>query len=128
MASSRTASARSFASASIPSASARAGAGAIVPSTTERTDAGRTARAVSDDSAEMTATYLDAPRFAMTYGDGIGAVDLTAALAAHTASGKLGTLTGVHPSGRYGEMQVDGDDVVEFNEKPTTATDPTPSM
>jgi glucose-1-phosphate cytidylyltransferase len=32
------------------------------------------------------------------------------------------TLTGVHPGGRYGEMQVAGDDVKEFNEKPTTQT------
>jgi glucose-1-phosphate cytidylyltransferase len=69
------------------------------------------------------AQYLDAPRFALTYGDGIGAVDLTAALAQHAASGKTGTLTGVHPSGRYGEMQVVGDEVKEFNEKPTTQTD-----
>jgi glucose-1-phosphate cytidylyltransferase len=69
------------------------------------------------------AQYLDAPRFGLTYGDGIGAVDLPAALKTHVASGKLGTLTGVHPSGRYGEMQVSGDDVVEFNEKPTTQTD-----
>jgi glucose-1-phosphate cytidylyltransferase len=69
------------------------------------------------------AKYLDSPRFALTYGDGIGAVDLTAELAQHVASGKTGTLTGVHPSGRYGEMQVVGKDVLEFNEKPTTATD-----
>jgi len=63
------------------------------------------------------AQYLDAPRFALTYGDGIGAVDLPAALAAHRAGGKLGTLTGVHPAGRYGEMVIDGDDVSQFNEK-----------
>jgi glucose-1-phosphate cytidylyltransferase len=68
------------------------------------------------------AKYIDAPRFAMTYGDGIGAVDLTAVLKTHISSQKLGTLTGVHPGGRYGEMQVDGDEVVEFNEKPATTT------
>jgi glucose-1-phosphate cytidylyltransferase len=33
------------------------------------------------------------------------------------ASDKLGTLTGVHPSGRYGEIVIDGDDVTAFNEK-----------
>ncbi|WP_222262195.1 sugar phosphate nucleotidyltransferase [Modestobacter marinus] len=63
------------------------------------------------------AKYLDTPRFALTYGDGIGAVDLPAVLKAHVASGKLGTLTGVHPSGRYGEMVIEGDDVTAFNEK-----------
>ncbi|MEH3077178.1 MAG: sugar phosphate nucleotidyltransferase [Quadrisphaera sp.] len=69
------------------------------------------------------AKYLDAPRFALTYGDGIGSVDVSAALEQHVASGRTGTLTGVHPSGRYGEMQVEGDAVKEFNEKPTTQTD-----
>jgi len=63
------------------------------------------------------AKYLDAPRFALTYGDGIGSVDLPAALAAHTASGRTGTLTGVHPAGRYGEMAIDGDAVTQFSEK-----------
>ena len=63
------------------------------------------------------AQYLDAPRFALTYGDGIGAIDIPGVLAAHRASGKLGTLTGVHPSGRYGEMVLSGDDVTQFNEK-----------
>jgi glucose-1-phosphate cytidylyltransferase len=63
------------------------------------------------------AKYLDTPRFALTYGDGIGAVDLPAVLKTHLASGKLGTLTGVHPSGRYGEMVIEGDDVTAFNEK-----------
>ena len=63
------------------------------------------------------AQYLQAPRFALTYGDGIGAVDLSAVLETHLASGRLGTLTGVHPGGRYGEMVLAGDEVTEFNEK-----------
>ena len=61
--------------------------------------------------------YLNAPRFALTYGDGIGAVDLSAALSAHVRSGKLGTLTAVHPGGRYGEIALDGEQVTQFNEK-----------
>ncbi len=67
------------------------------------------------------AQHLDAPRFALTYGDGVGAVDVTALLAHHEAEGRTGTLTGVHPSSRYGEMRVDGTSVAEFNEKPTHA-------
>lgn len=63
------------------------------------------------------AQYLDGPRFALTYGDGIGAVDIPEVLRRHLESDKLGTLTGVHPSGRYGEMVLDGDDVTAFNEK-----------
>jgi glucose-1-phosphate cytidylyltransferase len=67
------------------------------------------------------AQHLDADRFALTYGDGIGDVDITGALGHHVEQGLLGTLTGVHPSSRYGEMRVEGDTVVEFNEKPTLA-------
>jgi glucose-1-phosphate cytidylyltransferase len=62
-----------------------------------------------------------APTFALTYGDGIGDIDLTALLASHEDSGLTGTVTGVHPTSRFGEMRVTGDkDLVdEFNEKPT---------
>jgi glucose-1-phosphate cytidylyltransferase len=67
------------------------------------------------------AEYLDQPIFMLTYGDGIGAVDIAALLAQHTESGLTGTVTGVHPTSRYGEMHVNGDTVVEFNEKPTLA-------
>jgi glucose-1-phosphate cytidylyltransferase len=67
------------------------------------------------------AAHLDAPRFALTYGDGIGDVDIAGLLAHHEKAGRVGTLTGVHPSSRYGEMHVEGDTVVEFNEKPTLA-------
>ncbi len=68
------------------------------------------------------AQYLDGPRFALTYGDGIGNVDLTSLVAHHEREGLVGTLTGVHPSSRYGEMHVAGSVVTEFNEKPTLAT------
>jgi len=64
------------------------------------------------------AQYLDAPTFMLTYGDGIGAIDLTALLAYHRSHGAIGTVTGVHPSSRYGEMSVVDGVVDEFNEKP----------
>jgi glucose-1-phosphate cytidylyltransferase len=68
------------------------------------------------------AEYLDTDTFLLTYGDGIGDVDITAVLAAHQSGGRLATVTGVHPASRYGEMHVDGNQVSEFNEKPTLAT------
>jgi glucose-1-phosphate cytidylyltransferase len=63
------------------------------------------------------------PTFMLTYGDGIGDVDLAALLALHRAQGRLGTVTGVRPSSRYGEMKVGpgASGVREFNEKPTRA-------
>lgn len=68
--------------------------------------------------------YIDTDMFAMTYGDGIGSVDLTSQLRVHRDSGLVGTVTGVHPTSRFGEMHVDAEQrvVVEFNEKPTSAT------
>lgn len=66
--------------------------------------------------------HLNTDTFFLTYGDGIGDVDISAVLADHQAAGRMATLTGVHPSSRYGEMHVDGDLVTEFNEKPTLAT------
>jgi glucose-1-phosphate cytidylyltransferase len=70
------------------------------------------------------APYLqDVPTFMLTYGDGIGDVDLGALLTLHRVQGRVGTVTGVRPSSRYGEMKVDpgASGVREFNEKPTRA-------
>ena len=63
--------------------------------------------------------YIEGDTFMFTYGDGIGAVDPTRLLAFHRSHGLIGTVTGVHPTSRYGEMRIEGDLVVEFNEKPT---------
>ena len=68
--------------------------------------------------------YIDSDLFALTYGDGIGNVDLNAELRHHVEQGRLATVTGVHPTSRFGEIHVDESEnrVVEFNEKPTLAT------
>jgi glucose-1-phosphate cytidylyltransferase len=65
--------------------------------------------------------YLDQPYFMLTYGDGVGSVDIAKQFDQHVASGLIGTVTGVHPTSRFGEMHVTGDVVSEFNEKPTMA-------
>jgi glucose-1-phosphate cytidylyltransferase len=56
--------------------------------------------------------------FALTYGDGVGDVDLTRQLAFHRAHGKLATVTAVRPAKRFGAIALDGDRVVSFAEKP----------
>jgi glucose-1-phosphate cytidylyltransferase len=57
--------------------------------------------------------------FFLTYGDGVGDVDVNAALAFHETHRRVLTVTAVHPPGRFGEMAMaDGDRVTEFNEKP----------
>ena len=64
--------------------------------------------------------YIDTDTFMFTYGDGIGRVDIAALLEFHRSHDRIGTVTGVHPSSRYGEMRVEDGVATEFNEKPTT--------
>ncbi len=57
--------------------------------------------------------------FALTYGDGLSDVDLSLELEYHRKHGKLGTILGVHPMARFGELDIRDDDTVEsFLEKP----------
>ena len=62
--------------------------------------------------------YLGPDTFMLTWGDGVSDIDLDALLAFHRAHGKLVTLTAVRPPARYGHLVFDGDQVVEFSEKP----------
>jgi glucose-1-phosphate cytidylyltransferase len=56
--------------------------------------------------------------FCFTYGDGLSSVDITASIAFHRQHGKLGTMTGVQPPGRFGAIELDGQRIVRFCEKP----------
>ncbi|MEP6658029.1 MAG: glucose-1-phosphate cytidylyltransferase [Betaproteobacteria bacterium] len=58
--------------------------------------------------------------FMATYGDGLGSIDIGALVAFHRAHGKLATVTAVHPPARFGAMEIDGDSVTLFSEKPQT--------
>ena len=60
---------------------------------------------------------LGGERFGLTYGDGLGNIDVRALLDFHKKHGKLATVTGVRPPGRFGELELDGDQVVAFAEK-----------
>jgi glucose-1-phosphate cytidylyltransferase len=55
-----------------------------------------------------------------TYGDGVSNVDLRDLLAFHRTHGKLATLTAVRPTARYGHIELRGNRVAEFSEKPQT--------
>jgi glucose-1-phosphate cytidylyltransferase len=63
--------------------------------------------------------YLD-PRepFCMTYGDGVSNIDIRALIAFHGRHGRQATLTAVVPPGRYGALEIAGDMVERFQEKP----------
>lgn len=72
---------------------------------------GRIARAIS--------RYLgNAEHFAVTYGDGVTDADLAGELDYHLSAGKTGTVLAVNPPSRFGEFRMEGDQLVEFVEKP----------
>lgn len=59
-----------------------------------------------------------AEHFAVTYGDGLTDANLAEELAFHLGHGGVGTVLGVNPPSRFGELRIEGDAVVEFDEKP----------
>lgn len=60
----------------------------------------------------------DEEAFCFTYGDGVGNIDIGAQIAFHKQHGKRATVTAVQPPGRYGALNMDGDVVRGFIEKP----------
>jgi len=65
--------------------------------------------------------YVGNETFCFTYGDGVSDVDIKALINFHNSKkncGSLATLTAVIPPGRYGTLELDGDNVSSFKEKP----------
>ena len=56
--------------------------------------------------------------FFMTYGDGLCSINLDNLIQFHTSHKKIATVTAVHPPVRFGELEINGDDVTKFEEKP----------
>lgn len=62
--------------------------------------------------------YIGNERFMLTYGDGVSNVDISALISFHELQKKYCTVTAVQPSGRFGVLQVNENDLVEsFHEK-----------
>jgi glucose-1-phosphate cytidylyltransferase len=81
----------------------------VVDTGTKTQTAGRIARV---------AKYIGNDTFFLTYGDGVSDVDFDALLAFHKSHGRLITITGIAPPGRFGELDLAGDVVREIKEKP----------
>lgn len=65
------------------------------------------------------ANYVkDAAAFCLTYGDGVGDIDIAATLAFHRGHGKLATVTATYPPGRFGALEIRDRQVHSFQEKP----------
>ena len=60
----------------------------------------------------------DDETFMMTYGDGVGNIDIGELLTCHQKHGRLATVTAVRPPARFGEMVFSGSQVTRFIEKP----------
>lgn len=65
--------------------------------------------------------YIDSENFMVTYGDGVADINIDKLVEFHKSHGKIATLTGVKPLSRFGELQVEGEKVKEFTEKPQSS-------
>ena len=54
----------------------------------------------------------------LTYGDGLSSINFDELIAFHRSHGKMVTISAVHPDARFGEMKIEGDQVISFKEKP----------
>ena len=66
------------------------------------------------------APYMGNETFMLTWGDGVSDIDLHDLLKFHRSHGKLATLTAVRPTARFGHLEMDGNQITEFSEKPQT--------
>lgn len=62
--------------------------------------------------------YINNETFCFTYGDGVSDININKLITFHKNHGLLATITAVNPSGRYGSLELIGDKVVGFREKP----------
>jgi glucose-1-phosphate cytidylyltransferase len=62
--------------------------------------------------------YITEDKFMLTYGDGVADINVKKLLDFHKSHGKIGTLTGVSFTSRFGELTVEKNEVISFTEKP----------
>lgn len=62
--------------------------------------------------------YVGDDDFCFTYGDGVADIDIKALVAFHEENGRDATITAVQPPGRFGALDIEGDQVRHFEEKP----------
>src|SRR6266404_1451422 len=60
----------------------------------------------------------DEEAFCLSYGDGVGDIDIGATIDFHREHGKAATLTATYPPGRFGALSIKNRQVVSFKEKP----------
>ena len=62
----------------------------------------------------------DEEAFCLTYGDGLGDINISELIKFHKSHGKMVTISAVHPGARFGELEMKDQKVIAFQEKPQT--------
>jgi glucose-1-phosphate cytidylyltransferase len=89
----------------------------VEPWTVTLVDTGETS--MTGGRLRRVAEYVkDDDAFCFTYGDGVGDIDISATVAFHRSHGKDATLTAAYPPGRFGALDIQGQQVMGFKEKP----------
>ncbi len=64
--------------------------------------------------------YIEKSPFFITYGDGVSNINIKELLDFHRSQKKMVTITAVRPPARFGGLELDGENIVRFTEKPQT--------
>ena len=70
--------------------------------------------------------YINEDRFMLTYGDAVADIEIDKLVEFHSNQNSIGTVTGVFPPSRFGDLQIDGNIVQRFKEKHDDTTDKAP--
>jgi glucose-1-phosphate cytidylyltransferase len=62
--------------------------------------------------------YIGSETFCFTYGDGVSDLNIAETIAYHRREKRHATITGIQPPGRYGALEIEGNRVLRFQEKP----------
>jgi len=65
--------------------------------------------------------FIGNETFLLTYGDGVADIDIDKLIKFHKSHGKIATVSAVHPSARFGELDIENNNVSSFKEKPQVA-------
>ena len=75
-------------------------------------------RALKGSRIKKIEKYITGDLFMLTYGDGLINININKLISFHKSHGRIGTVTGVRPPSRFGELLVENNRVTSFMEKP----------
>ncbi len=81
---------------------------------------------MTDYRVKICGKYINEDRFMLTYGDAVADIEIDKLVEFHSNQNSIGTVTGVFPPSRFGDLQIDGNIVQRFKEKHDDTTDKAP--